>query len=62
MVNSHSQVYLNETMREELKFIQQALHKDSKITFGVLIVFIILWPPTASLFGYSLFLSCGGYS
>jgi hypothetical protein len=32
MVNSHSQVYLiNETMREELKFIRQALHENSKI-------------------------------
>jgi hypothetical protein len=63
MVNSHSQVYLiNEMMHKEWKFIQQALHKDFKLTFEVPIAFVILRTPTASLFGDSLLLSCGGYS
>jgi hypothetical protein len=63
MVNSHSQVYLiNETMREELKFIRQALQENSKIPFEVLIAFIIPRTPTASLFGDSSLISCGGYS
>ncbi len=63
MVNSHSQVYLiNETMREELKFIRQALQENSKIPFEVPIAFIIPRTPTASLFGDSSLISCGGYS
>ena len=63
MVNSHSQVYLiNETMREELKFIRQALHEKSTIPFEVPIAFIIPRTPTASLFGDSSLISCGGYS
>jgi hypothetical protein len=63
MVNSHSQVYIiNETMRKELKFIQQALHWNSKIPFDVPIAFIIPRTPTASLFRDSSLLSCGGYS
>jgi len=63
MVNSHSQVYLiNETMREELKFIRQALHENSTIPFEVPIAFIIPRTPTASLFGDSSLISCGGYS
>ncbi len=60
MVNSHSQVYLiNETMREELKFLQQALHENSKTPFEVPIAFIIPRTPTASLFGDSSLISCG---
>ena len=63
MVNTHSQVYIiNETMREELNFIRQALQHDSKIPFEVPIAFIIPRTPTASLFGDSSLLSCGGYS
>jgi hypothetical protein len=63
MVNSHSQVYIiNETMRKELNFYQQALQHDSKIPFKVPIAFIILRTPMASLFGDSSLLSCGGYS
>jgi hypothetical protein len=62
MVNSHSQVYIiNETMREELNFIQQALQHDSKIPFKVPIAFIIPRTPTESLFGDSSLLSCEGY-
>ncbi len=63
MVNSHSQVYIiNETMCKELKFIQQALHCNSKIPFKVPIAFIIPQTPTTSLFRDSSLLSCGGYS
>jgi hypothetical protein len=63
MVNNHYQVYIiNETMREELDFIQQALQHDSKIPFELPIAFIIPRTPTASLFGDSSLLSCGGYS
>jgi hypothetical protein len=63
MVDSHTQVYLiNETIHEELKFIRQALQEDSKIPFEVPIAFIIPRTPTASLFGDSSLMSCGGYS
>ncbi len=52
MLDSHSQVYLiNETMRKEL----------NQKNLGVPITFIILKTLTASLFGDSLLLSCGGY-
>jgi hypothetical protein len=62
-VNSHSQVYIiNESMCKELKFIQQALHCNSKIPFKVPIVFIIPRTLMAPLFGDSSLLSCGGYS
>ncbi len=62
MINN-SQVYIiNKTMRKELNFIQQALQYDSKIPFEVPIAFIILRTPTASLFGDSSLLFCGGYS
>jgi hypothetical protein len=51
MINSHTQVYIiNETMHEELKFIWQALHDNSKITFKVPIAFIILRTPSALFF------------
>ncbi len=42
--------------------MQKALQDDSKIHFEVPIGFIILRTSTASLFGDSSFLSCGGYS
>ncbi len=54
MVNHHKQVYfINETMRAEIEFIQQALKEDSGISFEVPIAFIIPRTPTASLFGDS---------
>ena len=49
-------------MREELDFIRQALDDDSGIKFETPIAFIIPQMPTASLFGDSSLLSCGGYS
>jgi hypothetical protein len=49
-------------MREELRFIWQALQKNSKISFKAPIVFIIPRMPSASLFGDSSLTSCGGYS
>jgi hypothetical protein len=49
-------------MRKKLKFIQQALHRKSKIPFNILIAFIIPRTPMASLFRDSSLLSCGGYS
>jgi hypothetical protein len=49
-------------MREELDFIRQALDDDSGIKFETPIAFIIPRMPTASLFGDSSLLSCGGYS
>ena len=54
MVNHHKHIYfVNETMQEELDFIQQALKEDSGILFKVPIAFIIPRTPTASLFGDS---------
>jgi hypothetical protein len=56
MINSHTQVdIINETMHEELKFIRQALHDNSKITFEVPNMFIISRTPSALLFGDSSF-------
>ena len=48
-------------MRAELDFIRQALNDDSGISFEVPIAFIIPKTLTASLFGDSSLLSCGGY-
>jgi hypothetical protein len=63
LVNGHKQIYvINETMRAELHFIRQALEDNSGISFEVPIAFIIPKTPTASLFGDSSLLSCGGYS
>ena len=63
LVNGHKQIYIiNETMRAELDFIRQALKDDSGISFEVPIAFIIPKTPSASLFGDSSLLSCGGYS
>ena len=61
LTNCHKQIYvINETMRAELDFIRQALEDNSGITFEVPIAFIIPKTPTASLFGDSSLLSCGG--
>jgi hypothetical protein len=63
MVNSHTQVYLiNETLCKKLKLKWQAFQEDFKIPFEVPIAFIIHRTPTASLFGDSSLISCGGYS
>jgi hypothetical protein len=65
LFNGHKkQIYIiNEKMRAELDFIRQALNDDSGISFEVpSISFIIPKTPTASLFGDSSLLSCGGYS
>jgi hypothetical protein len=63
LVNGHKQIYIiNKPMRAELDFIRQALKDDLGISFKVPIAFIIPKTPTASLFGDSSLLSCGGYS
>jgi hypothetical protein len=53
---------INKTMREELSFISNALENDSGIKFETPIAFVVPRMPTASLFGDSSLLSCGGYS
>jgi len=63
LINNNKHLYsVNETMREELEFIQQALDNDSDVKFETPIAFIIPRMPTACLFGDSSLLSCGGYS
>ena len=63
LVNNNKHLYtINETMREELDFIRQALDDRSGIKFETPIAFIIPRMPTACLFGDSSLLSCGGYS
>ena len=63
LVNNNKHLYrVNETMREELEFIRQALDDNSGIKFETPIAFIIPRMPTACLFGDSSLLSCGGYS
>jgi hypothetical protein len=63
LINNNKHLYsVNDTMREELDFIRQALDDDSGIKFETPIAFIIPRMPTASLFGDSSLLSCGGYS
>jgi hypothetical protein len=63
MVNHHKMTYLvNETMREELNFLQRALQPESNIKFETPIAHMIPREPTVSLFGDSLLTGCGGYS
>jgi hypothetical protein len=49
-------------MREELRFIRQALQEKSKFSVKAPIAFIIPRTPSASLFGDSSLTSCGGYA
>ena len=63
MINNHNVVYyINETMREELNLFDQALLASSNIEFSTPISFIIPRTPSASIFGDSSLLACGGYS
>jgi hypothetical protein len=63
MVNHHKMMYpVNETMREELDFLQKALQPESNIKFETSIAHMIPRTPTASLFGDSSLTGCGGYS
>jgi len=63
MVNNHKVVYqINETMREELNLFAQALSALPNIEFSTPIAFIIPRTPSASIFGDSSLLACGGYS
>ena len=62
MINNHKVVYhINETMREELNLFDQALSTSSIIQFSTPIAFIIPRTPSASIFGDSSLLACGGY-
>ncbi len=63
MVNSNKSFYpINESMREELRFIRQALSEDSGIKFETPIAFLIPRMPTGLAFGDSSLTGCGGYS
>jgi hypothetical protein len=63
MVNNHKVIYqINETMREELNLFAQALSASPNIEFSTPIAFIIPRTPSASIFGDSSLLACGGYS
>ena len=63
MTNSHKHPYIvNTTMREELKFITEALSPDSGIKFETSIAHIIPRIPTAQIIGDSSLQGCGGYS
>jgi len=63
MVNHAKTLFpINESMREELDFIRQALDDDSDIKFETPIAFLIPRTPTALAFGNSSLLACGGYS
>jgi len=63
MVNNHKAIYqINETMREELNLFAQALSASPNIKFSTSIAFIIPRTPSASIFGDSSLLACGGYS
>ncbi len=63
MVNSNKSFYpINESMREELNFIRQALSEDSGIKFKTPIAFLIPRMPTGLAFGDSSLTGCGGYS
>jgi hypothetical protein len=54
MVNHHKMMYpVNETMREELDFLQKALQPEANIKFETPIAHMIPRTPTASLFGDS---------
>jgi hypothetical protein len=63
MSNNHKVVYhINETMlREELHLFNQALSTSPNIQFSTPIAFIIPRTPSASIFGDSSLLACGGY-
>ena len=63
MVYHHKMMYpVNETMREELDFLQKALQPEANIKFETSIAHMIPRTPTASLFGDSSLTGCGGYS
>ena len=63
MINKHKHKYLvNETMREELNFISDALTPDSGINFETPIAHLIPRTPTALIIGDSSLIACGGYS
>ena len=63
MINKHKHSYLvNETMREELTFISDALSHDSGINFETPIAHLIPRIPTALIIGDSSLTACGGYS
>jgi hypothetical protein len=63
MINHHKIVYqVNKTMWEELNLFAQALSATPSIGFVTLIAFLIPRTPSASIFGDSLLLACGGYS
>ena len=63
MVNHHKMRYpVNETMREELDFLQKAPQLEANIKFETPIAHMIPRTPTASLFGNSSLTGCGGYS
>ena len=63
MVNNHKVIYqINETMREELNLFAQALLASPNVEFSTPIAFIIPRTPSASIFGDSSLLACGGYS
>jgi hypothetical protein len=63
MVNLSKTLFpINESMREELDFIRQALEHDLGINFETPIAFLISRTPTALAFGNSSLLACGGYS
>ena len=53
---------INETLRDELEFIYQALDPQSEISFRSPIAHIIPRTPTGSMFGDSSLRGCGGYS
>ena len=63
MVNHHKMTYpVNETMREELNFLQRALQPELNIKFETPIAHMIPREPKASLFGDSSLTGCRGYS
>ena len=63
MINKHKHKYLvNETMREELNFISDALSPNSGINFETPIAHLIPRIPTALIIGDSSLTACGGYS
>ena len=63
MINNHKVVYhINETMREELNLFAESLSASTNIEFETPIAFIIPRTPSASIFGDSSLLACGGYS
>ncbi len=62
-INHHKVVYkVNETMQEELNLFAQTLSVTPSIKFVTPIAFLIPRTPSASIFGNSSLLACGGYS